>query len=147
MKQSDPIYVVTTLRFGFKYADPEMHPDGKYHSYYKRTSEDQKEYYTIVSSRTWGWYKELDDAKECVLHNYGDIAEIEYHYALIEEVKEGVLWGVDIPKEWWYKWEGDWEDGEYQLSKKPDEEKNVICFLDRMKGRITFDRSKANDHE
>jgi len=127
------IYVVTTLRFGYKYINKSRSGDGKYHSYYKRTSPSQRKYFTIVNSRTWGWYKELKDAQQCVEENWGDIYEGEYTAAVIERISEGILHGADIPEEWWYKWKGTWEKGCYKKWKKPKEYDHTICFMDRMK--------------
>lgn len=126
---SDVIYVITAIEFGFKYANPKRSDDGKYHSYFARTSEDQKEYFTIRNKRTWGWYSDLKTAKESVEMNNADIYEGQYNHAVIEEVAEGILFGGDIPKEWWYKWEGTWEEGGYKPAEKPGEYLGVMGFM------------------
>jgi hypothetical protein len=132
-KNPSSIYVVTTLQFGFKYINRKRSGDGKYHSYEKRISPSQKEYFTIVRERTWGWYSTLDKAKEAVEKNYGDMYENDYNYAVIERTPEGILWGGDIPKEWWYKWQGSWEKGKYVPWKKPSEYDTVIGFMSRIR--------------
>ena len=44
----------------------------------------------IGSSRTFGYYKNRDDAIEAVEKNWGDIQERIYHYAVIEYIPEGL---------------------------------------------------------
>jgi hypothetical protein len=141
------IYVVTTIRFGYKYADRERHEDGYYHSYEKRMSPDQKKYLTIVRSRTWGWYERFEDAAKCVENNWGDIYEREYNYALIEKVAEGVLMGVDLPEEHWFQWEGDCDTGGYKPYNKPEEYDCVVCFMDRITGSVRPDVTRAEDSD
>lgn len=134
MRKLKVAYVVTTLDFGLKYFNIKRSKDGYFHSFYKRTSKSQRERFTITKSRTWGWYSSLEEAQKCVLENHCDIYEGDYNYAVIEEVKEGVLHGLACPKEWWYKWKGSWENGSYKPWKKPKEYDNVIFFMNRMKG-------------
>ncbi len=128
------VYVVTTLRFGYKYLNAKRSADGIYHSYRKRTYPTQRKYFTIKSIRTWGWYSDLKTAKQCVEENWADIYEGDYDCAIIEEIAEGILHGCEIPKEWWYKWRGSWEKGGYKPWKKPKEYNNIIGFMKRMKG-------------
>lgn len=140
-ERKPPIYFITVLRFGNMYQSPKRHKDGTFHSYRKRTAKNQKEYFTILSSRTWSWHTNFEDAERCVLNNITDIAEFEYTYAVIEEVYEGYCWGMKIPKEWWFKWEGTWEDGGYKPDKKPEDYGHVVCFLDRLTGKVSPDPS------
>jgi hypothetical protein len=132
-KNPPTIYVVTTLRFGFKYLNDKRSPDGKYHSFGKRTSKSQRKYFTIIDERTWGWYSTLAKAKESVEHNYGDMYEGDYSHAVIEKTPEGILCGGHMPKEWWYQWRGTWEKGKYVPWKKPKEYDNVISFMGRIR--------------
>jgi hypothetical protein len=90
------VYVLTTLKFGFRYLNPKSSSDGKYYSFPIRISPEQREYFTITGSRTWGWYSEFADAEECVLNNFTDIYEGDYEYALIEKAAEGVLYGGEL---------------------------------------------------
>lgn len=138
------IYVITTMNIGFKYGNPTASKDGIYHSYRKRTSPNQKKYLTIISKRTWGWYPDIEQAKEALEKNYGDLYEGEYQYGVIEEVPMGVMWGGGETKEWWYKWKGSWEKGKFQSCEKPDEYKNIICFMERTR-RIKFDWDGINE--
>ena len=131
------IYVITTLRFGYKYANMKRSGDGKYHSFEKRTSPSQRKYFTITRGRTWGWYKSLKDAQECVKQNWGDIYEGEYSYAVIEKISEGVLHGMDIPVEWWYKWHGSWQRGKFKEWKKPDENLGINLIKEAIFGKYS----------
>lgn len=143
-KKVKPIYVITTMRIGFKYGNNTRSKDGIYHSYLKRTSPSQKKYLTIIRKRTWGWYPDLEQAQEALEKNYGDMFEGEYQYGVIEEVPFGVMWGGGDTKEVWYKWKGSWEEGQYLPCDKPDEYKNVICFMERMR-RIRADWSGIHE--
>ena len=127
------VYVVTTLRFGYKYGNRKRSGDGRFHSFYKRTSKTQRKYFTTVSERTWGWYKSLEEAQKCVEENWCDIYEGEYTHAVIERISEGVLHAADTPDEWWYKWHGTWEKGRYKKWKKPEQYSNIICLMNRMR--------------
>lgn len=129
MKKEKKIYIITTIRFGFKYANSRRSRDGIFRSYRKRISKSQTKYLTIISDRTWGWFTKLATAKKCVEENWGDIYEGEYFAAVIEEVPEGVV--INIPtNEWWYKWEGSWEKGRYKPWKKPKAYKNIVGFYE-----------------
>jgi len=135
--KSKIIYAISTMRFGFKYMNDRRSADGYYHSYEKRTSSNQKQYFSILRERTWGWYSSLKNAQKCIEENWGDIFEGSYDYALIEEIPEGVLFGGAIPKEWWFKWKGTCKKGKYILSKKPKEYDTVVCFAGRLRPRST----------
>lgn len=135
MNDTKFVYIVTTLRFGFRYLNPKRSSDGKYNSYPIRISPEQKKYFTIRSSRTWGWYSDLKGAEECVLNNYADIYEGEYEYALVEKAAEGILYGGEESEEHWYKWEGSWDKGGYKACDKPKEYGGVIHFMDQFKPR------------
>ena len=126
------IYVITTLHLGLKYGDMVAHEDGHYYSYRKRTSPDQREYMTIIRSRTWGWFERLEDAQEAIENNYGDMFENYYGHALIEKVADGVMFGCEEPEEHWYYWKGTWEDGGYVPDVKPESCESVIHFMDRI---------------
>jgi len=140
-----PIYFITTLRFGYKYLDPKRNADGYFHSYEKRTSPEQKEYFTIISSRTWSWHRKFKTAEECVLRDCTFMSENEYTYAVIEEIYEGCCWGMKGPQEWWFKWEGDWDTGGYKPDQKPEDYERVVCFLNRVKGKVEPDPNRVSD--
>lgn len=127
--KSKKIYLVTALCFGYKYSNKKRSKDGIYHSYLKRTSPSQREYFTIINKRTFYWFSTLVDAQKCIKRNYYDMCEaVSFPEAVIEEVFEGG--GVyDVPrKEWWYKWKGSYKKGGYKPWKKPKEYHNVVGF-------------------
>lgn len=129
------VYVVTTLKFGWKYINAIRSKDGKYHSFEMRTSPTQKRYFTIIRSRTWGWFADLATAKKSLAQNWADMFEMGYYpHGVIEEIYEGILHGATIPKEWWYKWEGTCQKGKYKPWKKPKQYDHVIGFMERMRG-------------
>ena len=121
------IYTLTGIYFGFKYQNHKMSRDGKFHSYYKRTSKSQKKIFTIIDSRTWGWFTKLKDAKRGIEKNFGDIFEGMYNMAVIEKVPEGMVVNVPV-REWWYVWSGSWENGGYVPAVKPKQYQGVIKF-------------------
>lgn len=134
MAEDKMIYVITTMQFGMKYLNKNRSADGYYHSYEKRLSESQREYFTIIRKRTWGWYSKLDDARDCVAGNITDIHEEGYYqYALIEGISEGVLYGGNSPIEYWYKWNGNNKYGWYKPTKKPKKYENIIGFMDQIR--------------
>lgn len=117
------IYVITAMKFGYKYSNNKRSRDGKYHSFEFRTSKTQKEYFTIIRKRTWGWESTLKGAKYAIEHDTGFFLEDMYYPEIvIERIPERYL--SEIPKEWWYKWEGTEEKGKYKLWKKPEEYSN-----------------------
>ena len=123
------IYVVTTVRFGYKWSSKRRNADGIYHSYRKQTHPNQHKHFTIIDKRTWGWFSELKDAKRAIKENWADMYEGDYEYAVIEKTAEGILHGGRLPREWWFKWEGSWEKGGYKPGDfKPQEYHNVIGF-------------------
>lgn len=74
------------------------------------------------NNRTPGFFLTLEDAKECVEENWGDIHETGYDHVVIEKMPEGLYGGITIGnnKEWWYKWEGDRDEGKYVEIEKPE---------------------------
>jgi hypothetical protein len=126
MKKTEYIYIVTGLRFGYKFINRHRSPDGLFHSYRKRFSKSQKKFFAIISSRTFGWYPNLKTAKKCVEKNWSDIHEQEYEMAVIERVSSGCF---SFPiLEWWYKWVGNHDNGSYIPGEKPKRFKNIISF-------------------
>lgn len=144
-KKVKPIYVITTMMFGFKYGNTTRSKDGIYHSFLKRTSPTQRKYFTIVRERTWGWYPTLEEAKEAVERNYADLYEDGYYpQAVIEEICPGVLQGCETPKEWWYEWKGTRQKGAYKSWQKPKDFNNIVGFMNRMR-QIRTDWRDANE--
>ena len=116
------IYIITAIEFGLMWK-AKLSPDNFYHHFYSQTHENQKSFFTIRHSRTWGWFKDLKIAQECVESNALDMHENQYNHIVIEQVKEGMV--TNIPeKEFWYEW----KDGKYIESTKPKEYENIIGF-------------------
>jgi hypothetical protein len=53
-------------------------------------------------SRCWGWYSNLEEAKQHVRDNVTDINECMYNYAVIENVPKGIL-PIDTKEVQWFK--------------------------------------------
>jgi len=82
-----------------------------------------KEYFRNKQyTRTPGFYFNLEEAQQCVEENWGHISEVSYKHVVIEEMTEGLYGGKNVGnnREWWYQWQGDWENGKYILVKKED---------------------------
>ena len=126
MEKEKKIFMITTMYFGYEYGNQRRSKDGIYRSYQKRTSKNQRKYFSLIRKRTWGWLSSLKEAKKCIRENWGDLYEGEYSYAVIEEVAEGIL--IMPGREWWYQWEGTWEKGKYKQGKKPKEYEGVCGF-------------------
>lgn len=73
--------------------------------------------------RCVGWSPNLEDAKNIILSNYGDIYEDSETYAVIEETEPYLY--PHTPNLWWFKWCK--EDEEYKELDKRPEEFNCIC--------------------
>lgn len=73
------------------------------------------------SSRCWGYYHELEDAKKAVLENHTDIHECCYDWAVIEEVPYGVL-PIGTKEIVWYHW----EDDAYREVEKPKFSERIV---------------------
>ena len=68
-----------------------------------KLEKDKNGWYDMGSTRIWGWYSDIADAKNVIENNITDIFEYYYTYAIIEEVKEGVP-AFPLQKKLWYKW-------------------------------------------
>ena len=70
-----------------------------------------------LRARCWGWYSDLDKAKEHTRDNVTDIAEDGYYnYAVIEDVSEEML-PLDTKEIQWYKY--DKGSNKYEECEKP----------------------------
>ena len=67
-------------------------------------------------SRTVGYFKDLNKAKEIVENNCYDLFETFYGYAVIEEVPEGIypLYENQV----WYKW--NLKENKYEECERPE---------------------------
>jgi hypothetical protein len=73
--------------------------------------------------RVWGYYRDIETARECVLENWSDISELDYyHYGVISQMGEGPL-ACPEEQEWYeFEWEGEvGVDMKYKGAKKIDE--------------------------
>lgn len=78
-------------------------------------------------SRVVGYFRTLQEAKDCVTKNSGNIYKDGYYpYAVIEGVEPG-LYPATLDSIW-YKWEGDFKTGSYKAIEKPLELKSIINF-------------------
>lgn len=57
---------------------------------FKKLEEDERWGYEFGSTRTVGFYPTLEQARNIVVNNYGDLCETIYHYALIQEIGTGL---------------------------------------------------------
>lgn len=82
----------------------------------------------LPRSRTFGFFKELEDAKYAVESNEGDInAGGYYKYIVIEYIDDGYCYptAAEIA---WYRWEGTEENGKYIDIPKPDSTRSTCNF-------------------
>ncbi len=83
-----------------------------------------KTIYTITTirpphdTRIVGWFPSFYDAKGEVLNNSCDIYEGCYRFCIIEKIRPG-LYPCPPENEWWFRWEGSWDEGGYKKVKKP----------------------------
>lgn len=97
------IYLITTLKTVYGYKNP-------VHTY-------------ELGCRTVGYYTELEEAKQAIEENHGDIYEEGYYpFCVIEKVEEG-LYGITFD-EHWYQWIGDG----YKPIDKPESLKQTCAF-------------------
>ena len=75
---------------------------------------------SIGASRTMGFHTNFYDASAVVRRNVCDIHERIYHYAVIEEISEGVY--PDVVSRWFYQYNGNKD--EYISIEEPDEFKH-----------------------
>jgi len=72
---------------------------------------------TVSDSRTFGYYRNIDDAFISVISNIGDMCECYYNYLIIEGIEEGIH--PFVQSEFWFHWsnkENKWK----QLISKPE---------------------------
>lgn len=77
-----------------------------------------------LAARVFGYFTTLQDAKDAVRQNYGDLHECYYKYLVIEEAAPGIH--PMIEKEWWYQWNS--RDDRWTKCKKPKAVSNVFNF-------------------
>ena len=83
---------------------------------------------SLPRSHTFGFFKELEDAKYTVESNDCDINEGGYYkYMVIEYIDDGYCYptAAEIA---WYRWEGTEEKGKYIDIPKPDSTRSTCNF-------------------
>lgn len=79
------------------------------------------------STRVVGFFDSLEQARNCVESNCGDIYEEGYYnYAVIEELESGIYPACQNPI--FYEWFGDKKTGGYREVSKPKEFEGFIGF-------------------
>lgn len=78
------------------------------------------------SSRLVGWFPEFDMADSSVKENALDINETCYHYALIEECRQGLYSPASADSRWWYQYNK--EKDEYLPIAEPEFVKHFCGF-------------------
>jgi len=66
-------------------------------------------------SRTFGYFEKLEEAREAVLRNHGDIRECLYDYVVIESMPAGLLVSAEGAE--WFEWK--WGSGTWASMKAP----------------------------
>ena len=80
-----------------------------------------------TDGRPWGFYHNLQTARDYLVHDKFDISECLYDYCVIEEYREGI--GVCSQNEEWYKLNEDFVDGfnsRWIRCEKPVEIRNIM---------------------
>jgi hypothetical protein len=69
-------------------------------------------------------------AEEIILGNENDIMETDAEYAVVEELPMDYTYPVgERDLQWWYKWEGTYEDGKFVKCEKPKQFENIVGWL------------------
>ena len=83
--------------------------------------------YGIKNARTWGFYSYKEKALEILRHNYTDLWETVYDYAVLEPYYEGISgYSFDDEREFFqydYK-----ENKYYPIGYEPEEVKHYVGF-------------------
>ncbi len=83
--------------------------------------------FEVSGTRIVGYFRTLQEAKDCVAKNSSDFYKDDYYpYVVIEGAGPG-LYPVTLDSIW-YKWEGNSETGGYKVIEKPLELKSIINF-------------------
>lgn len=85
--------------------------------------------YGIKNARTWGFYSDKEKALDTLRHNYTDLWETVYDYAVLEPYYEGVSgYCFDESREWFVY--NETMDGylPLDLEKEPEEVKCYVGF-------------------
>jgi len=77
---------------------------------------------TLFSSRCFGFYSNLNEAKEAIEKDVGSLHEGLYEFLVIEEIHPGIF--PHVEKEFWFEW----KDEKWISSNKPEELQGTINF-------------------
>ena len=83
----------------------------------------------IKNSRTWGFFSDKEKALDTLKHNYTDLWETVYNYAVLEPYYEGVSgYCFSEPREWFMY--NRTMDGylPLNLKKEPEEVRHYVSF-------------------
>ena len=85
--------------------------------------------YGIKNTRTWGFYSDKETALDTLRHNYTDLWETVYDYAVLEPYYEGISgYCFDEPREWFRYNETMGGYLPLDLEKEPEEVKYYVGF-------------------
>jgi hypothetical protein len=114
-KKKKYIYTVTCLRGIPTYCLPKS-----------QWPKSEKERNKVNRHRCFGWFSNLKKAKDYIDLDGRFLRDQQYDLLVIERIPEAIC-GISIPKEWWFKWEGD-DEGKFVPIDKPEELNHTICF-------------------
>lgn len=91
---------------------------------FQKVEPDPSYFANFGASRTWGYYKDRDEAVLALHENRTDMWEYLYDYALIEKIEEGICSYASSRQ--WFKY--DLEQGGYFEIDEPECVRNVCNF-------------------
>lgn len=106
--EEDPIYFITGFNESYMNGLKLFNGDIEYPDGFSTWSKDEKTLWRHnrrESKRTFGYFKDIDTAREAVTNNWCNIFETDYMYVVIESIHEGVHGFSDIDKVEWYKYD------------------------------------------
>lgn len=89
---------------------------------FQKLGEDELGRFEAGAIRTFGYYEELEDAKNALSENIGDMHECLYEYGVIEEIGEGIHYFAH--NRWFFKYDEE-KDGFFEIEEP--KEVNHIC--------------------
>lgn len=91
---------------------------------FEKLEKDKLGWLNTGASRTFGYYKELKDAKEALNNNSCDMHEYLYKYAIVEEIGEGIHYFAE--NRWFFEYD-DKKGGFFEIE-EPAITKNTCNF-------------------
>ena len=92
----------------------------------QKIEKDEEDWLDTGASRTFGYYSDLEIAKEQVRKNACDIRECLYRYVLIEKIEEGLYQCCSKRNRWLYEFNENTE--EYEPIEEPESMKGTCNF-------------------